>query len=55
MDMIARNVGDFCRLADAAKIAADSIAPIQTEVQRLSDEIARLEREIVEHRRPLRS
>jgi len=52
LDMIAQNIGDYSRLFEAAKVAADAIAPIEADVRRLSLEIERLEREIVEHRQP---
>lgn len=52
LDMIARTLDDYSRLAVIAKSAADAIGPMESDVQRLSGEIVRLEREIVEHRQP---
>ena len=50
--MIAESFDDYLRLATTEKEAEAAIDPIQEKVKQLSGEIARLEREIVEHRQP---
>lgn len=52
LDMIAQSIGDYSRIAEAAKVAAEEIGPIDADVKRLSAQIDGLEREIVEHRQP---
>ena len=52
LDMIARDQAEFVRLRDSHKAAAAAIQPQEQAVQKLSHEIQRLEREIVEHRQP---
>jgi len=52
LDMIAEALADFVRLRDAEQQAGDDEKSTEREVQRLDDEITRLEREIVEHRQP---
>jgi wobble nucleotide-excising tRNase len=52
LNMIAQNTSEYSRLAEAAKVAANATSPIEAHVRRLSPEIERLEREIVEHRQP---
>ena len=51
-DMIAAELEEFVRRTDAADRAENDTQTRVQEVKRLDDEIARLEREIVEHRRP---
>ena len=50
--MVAENSGDYSDLAIAVTNARDAIAPIETDIQILTQDIERLEREIVEHRQP---
>jgi len=51
-DIISQDLHEYSRLAAAAERASESLPPIEVELNRLSGEIARLEREIVEHRQP---
>lgn len=50
--MIADALEEFTRLRDAVQTAHATIAPASEEVQRLTRDIERLEREIVQHRQP---
>ena len=50
--MIAESFDDYSRLATIATKAKALIDPTQEEVQQLSNKIARLEQEIVQHRQP---
>lgn len=52
LDMIAQALDEFVRLRDAAQAAVAAIGPIEREIERLTEQIERLEREIREHRRP---
>jgi wobble nucleotide-excising tRNase len=52
LDMIAENEEDFIRLANGVQTATAAIKPIQKEIARLTEQIAQLEREVREHRRP---
>ena len=52
LDMIAGDQAEFVRLRDSHKTAAAAIQPQEQAVQKLSQDIQRLEREIVEHRQP---
>lgn len=52
LDMIAQTQDEFVRLRDAAQVAAAAIAPLEQEINRLTNEIEQLERDIREHRRP---
>ena len=51
-DMIAQVLIEYLRLSAMVKASADAIGPIQADVHRLAEDIARLERDIVEHRQP---
>lgn len=51
-DMIAAELGEFVRRRDAANRTKVDVETKKQEVQSVDGEIARLEREIVEHRRP---
>jgi wobble nucleotide-excising tRNase len=51
-DSVANNLDEFIKLRDALKRAEDAVTKAVNEQKRLDDEIARLEREIVEHRQP---
>ncbi|MCE9589167.1 MAG: AAA family ATPase [Planctomycetes bacterium] len=51
-DSVASNFDEFIKLRDALKTADDAVTNAAKELKRLDDEIARLEREIVEHRQP---
>lgn len=51
-DSVAGDLDEFVRLRDSAQAAAQAVTQAETEIERLTQEIARLEREIVEHRRP---
>lgn len=51
-DEIAQQIEEYSRLVLEAQTSASSITPIEEELYNLSDEITRLEREIVEHRQP---
>ena len=51
-DMIAEALGEFVSLRDALQRASDDLQAVVEEVQRLDAGVARLEREIVEHRQP---
>lgn len=51
-DMIASELEQFESLRDAKNDRACDLRAYQTEIQRLSSEISKLEQEIVEHRRP---
>ena len=50
--MVAENSRDFSDLAIAVRNARDAIAPIETDIQKLTQEIEKLEREIVQHLQP---
>lgn len=50
--MVAENSGDFSDLAIAVRNARDAITPIETDIKNLTQDIEKLEREIVEHRQP---
>lgn len=52
LDLIAETLDDYSRLSLAVKAASDEIGPLVQDVMRLTDNIGRLEREIVEHRQP---
>lgn len=52
LDLIAENVDDYSRLPAVVNAASDAISPLVQDVKRLTDEIGRLEREIVEHQQP---
>ena len=52
LDMIAAELGDFVRLKNDAQQARGDVRTAEQQVQCLDAEIARLEREIVEHRQP---
>lgn len=52
LDMIAESLDEFIRLRDAVQTATAAIEPIQNEIQRLTDQITQLEREIREHQQP---
>ncbi len=52
LGLIAGALEEFVRLQDAVQSAHAAIAPAEQDVRRLINEIERLEREIVEHRRP---
>lgn len=52
LDVIAQSIGEYSRLAEAARVASDAIGPIEVDIQRLSGEVERLEQEIVEHGLP---
>lgn len=51
-DSVASSFDEFIKLRDALKTADDAVTNAIKELKRLDDEIARLEREIVEHRQP---
>ncbi len=51
-DMIAESSNDYSDLLKVARNTRDAIAPIETVIQNLTQEIESLEREIVEHRQP---
>lgn len=51
-DIVAESLNDYMRLAAAASKARDSIAPIESDIQNLTQGIEGLERDIVEHRQP---
>ena len=51
-DSIAQNLGEFTALAAALSSSSDAIGPLEQALARLADDVARLEREIVEHRQP---
>ena len=50
--MVAENSRDYSNLTIAAKNARDAIATIETDIQNLTQDIEKLEREIVQHRQP---
>jgi len=52
LDLIAEGNTEYVRLRDAVQRTVVAIPPIETEIQRLSGAIERLEREIVEHQQP---
>lgn len=52
LDLIARSLDEYSRLSAAAKEALELVSPLEAEITRLTGEIERLEREIVEHRQP---
>ena len=52
LDMIARDQAEFLYVRDSHKAAVAAIRPQEQAVQKLSQEIQRLEREIVEHQQP---
>lgn len=52
LDLIAQSSEEFARLTAAVKAASDAINPLKQEVRRLSEHVASLEREIVDHRQP---
>jgi wobble nucleotide-excising tRNase len=52
LDLIARSLDEYSRLSAAAKEALGVVSPLEAEITRLTGEIERLEREIVEHRQP---
>ena len=52
LDLIAQNLDEYSRLFAAAETSANAVDPLEHNVRRLSAEIARLERDIVEHRQP---
>lgn len=52
LDMIAEELDEFVRLGDAVRQAEADVKTVKQEVERLTTEIDRLEREIVEHRQP---
>jgi len=52
LDMIAEALEDFVRLMDAERKAENDMKAAELELKNLNNEIVRLEREIVEHRRP---
>lgn len=51
-DMIAERLDEFVRLRDAVDRTGKELAAAEGELQRLTEEIKRLKREIVEHRQP---
>lgn len=51
-DMIAEHLGEFVSHKNTLQKANEDVEAIQREVQQLDAEVARVEREIVEHRRP---
>lgn len=51
-DSVAEALEEFVRLRDAVEAAGDSVGNVQTKVNELNAEIARLEREILDHLRP---
>lgn len=51
-DLIAEHLTDYTGLATSERKARDAIAPIETNIQTLTQRIESLEREIVEHRQP---
>lgn len=51
-DSAGTNLDEFLKLKDAMKVAKSEVSKTDNEVQRISIEISKLEREIVEHRRP---
>lgn len=51
-DSVAGDLDEFVRLRDSAHAAARAVTQAETQITQLTQEIARLEREIVEHRRP---
>jgi len=52
LDMIAKRLDEFVRLKDAIDRTGKDLTATEGELQRLTDVIERLEREIVEHRQP---
>src|SRR5690606_15936629 len=52
LDLIARSLDEYSRLSAAAREALELVSPLEAEITRLTGEIERLEREIVEHRQP---
>ncbi|MBX3404433.1 MAG: AAA family ATPase [Phycisphaeraceae bacterium] len=52
LDMVAENVEEYLRLRDAVQTATAALPPVEAQLARLSAEIGRLEREIVEHQQP---
>src|SRR5690606_37731067 len=52
LDLIARSLDEYSLLSAAAKEALELISPLEAEITRLTGEIERLERKIVEHRQP---
>ena len=51
-DIIAESSNDYSGLLNVVRVTRDAIAPIETDIQNLTQEIENLEREIVEHRQP---
>lgn len=52
LDLIARSLDEYSLLSAAANEALELISPLKAKITRLTGEIERLEREIVEHRQP---
>ncbi len=50
--MIAENLEEFVQLRDAAREAKAAIKRIENDIQQLDSQIAQIERDIIEHRRP---
>ena len=51
-ELVASNLDEFISLQDAIKFVEAGVSKTKKEIQRVSDEIAKVERDIVEHRRP---
>lgn len=52
LDMIAESLDEFVRLRDAVQTATTAIQPIEKQIEKLTEEITTLERDIREHEQP---